>query len=100
LSQEIDPQTPVYSVGHYLGSPFIYTEGTFAGYRGSYDVYNIPCAPGCSGSGIYGNDGKLVGLIFGASVIENRGGLGAQIDTAKVLAVPLAVIRLFLKNLV
>lgn len=93
------PQNPVYSVGHYLGYPFIYTEGTYAGLEEDFGIYNLPCSGGCSGSGIFNKDGKLVGMVFASNVIFNRGLFSSQTDTAKSLAINSDVIRLFLGNL-
>jgi len=93
------PQNSVYSVGHYLTYPFIYTEGTYAGLEEDFGVYNLPCSGGCSGSGIFNKDGYLVGLVFGSNVIFNSGLFSVQTDTSKVLAINSDVIRLFLGNL-
>lgn len=87
------PQNPVFSVGHYLANPFIYTEGTFSGYQGDYALYNLPCAPGCSGSGVFDNDGNLIGVIFAGNRIGPF-----QMDTAKIMGVDGDVIRLFLRK--
>jgi S1-C subfamily serine protease len=59
-----NPQDKVYLVGHHLGNPYIYGEGVFAGYSGIYDIIQIPCLWGNSGSGVINKDGKLVGLVF------------------------------------
>lgn len=88
-------QDNVYSVGNYLSSPFMYTEGTISGIMNDFLVANLPCADGCSGSGLFNQEGYLVGLMFAI----NRIGLG-NADTTKVLAINADIIKLFLKDLI
>ena len=45
-------QDPVYLVGQHLGRKDVYGEGVFAGYTEEFDIIQIPCAPGNSGSGV------------------------------------------------
>lgn len=75
-------QDNVYSVGQYLAIPFIYSEGTMAGYEKNAEIYNIPSAPGCSGSGIFNKDGQIIAVLFAGNVIPPF-----QMDTAKAIAV-------------
>lgn len=76
-------QDRVYSVGHYLAVPFIYSEGTFAGNEFESELYNLPSASGCSGSGIFNSDGEIVSILFAGNVIPPF-----QTDTAKAIGVP------------
>lgn len=86
----------VYSVGNYLGYKYIYTEGTFAGYdQGGSFIFNLPCNRGCSGSGVYNKDGKLVSLLFAVDYINFF-----QTETSKVIGIPPEILRLFLRNLI
>lgn len=76
-------QDHVYSVGQYLAVPFIYSEGTMAGYEFGSELFNLPSAGGCSGSGIFNRDGEIVAILFAGNVIPPF-----QMDTAKAIAVP------------
>ena len=93
---EIKKQDKIYSVGSYLGFQNIYTEGTFGGYDegGSY-ILNLPCTHGCSGSGVYDKDGKLVSIVFTNYLINIF-----QSDSAKSIGIPSEIVRLFLRNLI
>lgn len=75
-------QDPVYSTGHYLGIPFIYSEGTMAGYEGNDELFNMPSAPGCSGSGIFNSNGEVIAVLFAGNMVNMF-----SMDTAKALAV-------------
>lgn len=92
-------QESVYSVGNYLGMPFIYTEGTRAGMDGDNELYNMPCVFGCSGSGIFNSYGELVGLIFAGNSVPTTIPIIGSFDTAKAVAVSGYQIRLFLGDL-
>lgn len=89
------PQDKIFSAGHYLGNPYIYTEGTFGGYQNDVVLFNMSCAPGCSGSGVFDVDGNIIGVVFAGNKI------GAfQMDTAKILGINGDVIQLFLKEFI
>lgn len=75
-------QDKVYTIGHYLSIPFIYSEGTMAGYEFGSELYNLPCASGCSGSGIFNENGEIVSILNAG----NRIGY-FQVDTAKSIGV-------------
>jgi len=94
-------QDKVYSIGHYLGILYTYTEGVNSGVTQedtTYNLFNMPCAFGCSGSGIFDKYGNLVGLVSAVPSYELPGiGLPA-VDTNKVLGIPPEVIALFLKK--
>ncbi len=89
------PQDKIYSVGMYLGLPYIYTEGTFAGYQGSDVLVNMPSLFGCSGSGIFDKDGNLIALLYAG----NQSGFMAM-DTAKAICVPIQDILHFIEETV
>ena len=98
------PQDNIYSVGQYLGYPFVYTEGTVGGYEVVEDengniikavIENMSCTHGCSGSGVFNKDGELVGLNFAGNILGFF-----QEETAKILAIDGDVIQLFLKDLI
>ena len=92
-----EPQDPVYLVGHNLGRPFFYAEGTVSGYdpNENYDlVTNMPTGPGNSGSGIINKDGQLVGLLYAGSIIDQEGIY--EMDTSHGICVNIKAIRLFL----
>jgi len=85
----------IFSVGHYSGYPFIYTEGTFAGYTKEYALYNLPCTYGCSGSGIFDSQGNLTGLIAQLPLYTRT-----EVDTAKIMAINYNDIMLFLDEII
>lgn len=93
-------QTRVFSVGHYLGIPYTYTEGTKANQISDNDVYNLPCAPGCSGSGIFDSDGNLVSVVsavYTMTVVNFP--IARSLDTSKVIGVKMEKIQYFLREL-
>ena len=85
-------QEKIYSVGMYLSNYYIYAEGTVAGdSKESSLIVNLPSAPGCSGSGIFNSEGKVVGLLYGGYVVRYF-----TSDTSKALCVPVSAIEAFL----
>jgi len=97
------PSDPIYSVGQYLGHPYIYTEGTVGGYQDLEEndgirvrtvIENMSCTHGCSGSGVFNKNGELVGLCFAGNILSLF-----QEESAKILAIDGDVIALFLKDL-
>lgn len=83
----------VYSVGNYLAIPYVYTEGNVSLIMENSTLFNLPCAPGCSGSGVFNKDGYLVGVIYAGFNITPF-----QFDTSKILGVKLDRILAFLNN--
>lgn len=90
---------PAYTIGHHLGRPFIYGEGVYSGVSGVKDVYQLPCMWGCSGSGIFDNDGYLTGMVYSGE-FQVLGGYERVWDVAHVNAVPAIYIQNFLKGVV
>jgi len=90
------PQDDVYSVGFYLGMQYVYSEGTVAATYFEYTMANLPCAPGCSGSGVYDRYGRLVGVVFAGNLVA--GDDFKMFDTAKALIVPSYAVGLFLSQ--
>ena len=88
------PQDPVFVVGHHLGRPYIYGEGVFAGYDGIYNLIQIPCLYGNSGSGVYNQNGEMIALVFAIT----RYGM-FSVDTTHALAVDGISVKFFLKSL-
>ena len=88
------PSDPMYLVGHHLGREYIYGEGVFAGYDGLYDIIQIPCLYGNSGSGIMNKDGELVALVFAISKFDYF-----SVDVAHAIAVDGESIKLYLEKL-
>ena len=79
------PQDKVYMVGHYLGIPYIYSEGNMAGYEKDEEDGILLQLPGCygnSGSGVLNKDGELVALVYAIHGVSLFG-----VDTAKTMAV-------------
>jgi len=102
-------QDRVFMVGHNLGNPFLYAEGTIAGYQRKTDylVVGMPSGPGNSGSGIITKDGYLTGLLFAGQVLPviALSELGESIevplgamDTSHGLCVNFKVLNLFLSE--
>lgn len=86
-------QDRVYSVGMYLGLQDIYTEGTVAGWEDESQLMNMPSLNGCSGSGIFDQDGNLVAVLFAGNAYN----FFAQ-DTAKAICVPFIGVYAFLEE--
>lgn len=89
----------VYSVGMYLGLEYIYTEGNVAGvYKNSIEIENLlvnmPCAGGCSGSGIFNENGELVAILYAGFNIDYC------VDTSKSICVPSHTIQKFLMGII
>lgn len=94
----INPQDKVYLVGHHLGRRYLYGEGVCAGYDGDSLVIQIPTLFGDSGSGIFNQDGLLVGVVFAASVTPM--GRFPVVDTSHGLAVKIENVRKFIDEYV
>lgn len=90
----------VFSVGHYLGKPFIYTEGVKAGEDNDGDIYNLPCVFGCSGSGIFNEDGEMVAVLYAGHIVPTTLPFIGSFDTAKAIAVNYDNIKEFLKGII
>jgi S1-C subfamily serine protease len=65
-------QDPVYLVGESLGRHLIYGEGVVAGYDNTDTIIQLPSIYGNSGSGVFNEDGILVGLLYSCTVIPVR----------------------------
>lgn len=89
-----------YSVGNYLGYPYIYTEGTMAGYDPDGQLFNLPCVFGCSGSGIFNRDGYMVAVLYAGYNVPTTVSVISSKDTAKVIAVPYTEVMKFLKGII
>jgi Trypsin-like peptidase domain len=57
-----------------------------------YDIYCSRCGPGDSGSGVFDADGRLVGILYGVTEIENVAG-GRLPDGLYAQVVPVAALR-------
>jgi len=93
-------QDKVYSVGMYRGLEDIYTEGTISGYYehdenvGSV-VANLPSAGGCSGSGVFDENGYLTAVLWGGFKDDED-----ATDNAKAILVPTEAVRDFLEGII
>lgn len=97
------PQDKVFSVGQYLANAFIYAEGTMAGYDSDNEseIFNLPSAPGCSGSGIFNIDGELIAVLYAGNVVPlARWPIGGSMDTSKALAVSGKDVKEFIGDLI
>jgi trypsin-like peptidase len=57
-----------------------------------YDIYCSQCGPGDSGGGVFDGDGRLVGIVYGVTEIENVAG-GRLPDGLYAQVVPVASLR-------
>jgi S1-C subfamily serine protease len=97
FSENYKQQDKVYSVGNYLAIPYLYSEGTIAGYNKDKDenflLVNLNVAGGCSGSAVVDKDGKLVSVLFATYYVSMF-----STDTARALTVPYLEIKDWLKE--
>lgn len=91
-------QDPVYVVGNPLGVKNVYSEGVVAGHEGADLLIQIPCIYGNSGSGVYNQDGKLVGLVYALEVYPGFMGI-PEARITHSLVVDSISIKAFLKDL-
>ena len=89
-------QENVYVVGHHLGRKYVYGEGVMAGREeyGNCLIIQVPCAFGNSGSGVFDDDGNLVGLVFAISRVGMFG-----VDVAHALVVDGVSIVTFIESI-
>ena len=97
-------QDNIYSVGEYRGLKNIYTQGTLSGYyidseNNNSLIGNIPCAGGCSGSGVFDKDGYLVALIYAGFIKEIAKDI-FQFDNSKSILIPSYTIKAFLEGVI
>lgn len=94
--KDVVQQDKVYCVGNNNGNPFMYSEGTVAGFvRESGDLLvGMPSGPGNSGSGIFTQDGYLTGLLYAGQVFPIN--YGASLDTSHAICINSKILRLFL----
>jgi S1-C subfamily serine protease len=91
-------QDPVYVVGNPLAVRDVYSEGVVAGYEETSMLLQMPCIYGNSGSGVFDQNGKLVGLVY--ALEQYSGFMG--IPEARIthsLVVDSVSIKAFLKDL-
>ena len=91
-------QDPVYVVGNPLGVRDVYSEGIVAGYEGVSMLLQMPCIFGNSGSGVFNQEGKLVGLVFALEMYHGWMGI-PEARITHSLVVDSVSIRMFLKDL-
>jgi len=87
------PQDRVYLVGHHLGREYLYGEGVFSGYDELNDIVQVPCLFGNSGSGIFNQNGQLIGLVYAINIY---GFFSA--DVAHAVCIDGISIRMFINN--
>jgi len=86
----------IYTVGHSLTRPFMYSEGVFSGTTIDYDVYQVSTTGGQSGSGIFNKNGELIGIIKGVAGYRNS--FIMQWDNTRGIAIKAVYINKFLKE--
>jgi len=91
-------QDPVYVVGNPLGVRDVYSEGVVAGYEDTSMLLQMPCIYGNSGSGVFNQEGKLVGLVFALEMYHGFLGI-PEARITHSLVVDSVSIRTFLKDL-
>jgi len=87
-------QDSVFVVGHHLGRRYVYGEGVIAGYTTESMIVQVPCDFGNSGSGIFDEDGNLVGLVYAINGINYF-----SYDVAHALAIDGINIMLFIDSI-
>ncbi len=88
----------VYTVGSHLSRFFVYGEGVYSGISTIGDIYMLPTMGGCSGSGVFNKEGKLMGLIFESNY--SYFGIFPTMDVAHGLAIKTVFIKNFLRGFV
>lgn len=97
---DIYPQEHIYTIGHYLGLPYQYSEGTVSSIlNNNYIIVNLPCAFGCSGSGVFDKNGNVVGIISAISIVPLPNGLD-QADTNKLYVITFKNVKSILERYV
>jgi len=91
-------QDPVYVVGNPLGVRDVYSEGVVAGYEMESMLLQMPCIYGNSGSGVFNQDGKLVGIVYALEMYSGFLGI-PEARITHSLVVDSVSIRTFLKDL-
>jgi len=91
-------QDPVYVVGNPLGVRDVYSEGVVAGYEDTSMLLQMPCIYGNSGSGVFDQNGNLVGLVYALEVYPGFLGI-PEARITHSLVVDSVSIRLFLRDL-
>jgi S1-C subfamily serine protease len=91
-------QDPVYVVGNPLGVRDVYSEGVVAGYEDTSMLLQMPCIYGNSGSGVFDQNGKLVGLVYALETYPGWMGI-PEARITHSLVVDSISIRTFLKDL-
>ena len=90
----VKPSDRIYLVGHHLGRAYTYGEGVMAGYEEEKIIFQVPVMWGNSGSGVFNQRGKLVGLIFAISI--RPVGMIPVVDVAHGIAVSIEDIKEFI----
>ena len=91
-------QDPVYVVGNPLGVRDVYSEGVVAGYEDTHMLLQMPCIYGNSGSGVFDQEGKLVGIVFALEMYQGFLGIPEARITHSLVVDSLSI-RMFLKDL-
>jgi len=91
-------QDSVYVVGNPLGVRDVYSEGVVAGYEGVDLLLQMPCIYGNSGSGVFDQNGKLVGIVYALEMYHGFLGI-PEARITHSLVVDSVSIRTFLKDL-
>ena len=91
-------QDSVYVVGNPLGVRDVYSEGVVAGYESDSMLLQMPCIYGNSGSGVFDQNGKLVGLVYALEMYSGFLGI-PEARITHSLVVDSVSIRTFLKDL-
>ena len=91
-------QDPVYVVGNPLGVRDVYSEGIVAGYEDTSMLLQMPCIYGNSGSGVFNQEGKLVGLVYALEMYHGFLGI-PEARITHSLVIDSVSIKAFLKDL-
>lgn len=96
------PGEPVYYTGHPAGVAFFVEEGIFSGYHNDNLLVNVFAFPGSSGSVLFDDDGRVVGVLSAVKA-EMAGGMFTVYLTQLTLAADIKylesrMVRKILKN--
>jgi len=91
-------QDPVYVVGNPLGVRDVYSEGIVAGYEDTSMLLQMPCIYGNSGSGVFDQNGYLVGLVYALEMYHGFLGIPEARITHSLIVDDISI-KMFLKDL-
>lgn len=93
LATSVKIDEPVFYVGNPLKHAHLIAHGHIIDITNGHLYSDIPCSYGASGSGVYNDNGELVGIV---TAMENLGAEGSNVPAPFTIAVPMGKVRSFL----